>query len=76
MSPQEIANARNFIANMPLNEVMELKKIYGTSWSNISSPTDFGRKFKIEYDAGNFPNLKGHGVKENGRNHQRYERIN
>jgi hypothetical protein len=76
MSPQEIVNARRLIANMPLNEVMELKEIYGASWSNISSPTTFGKDFKKEYDAGSFSNLKWHGVKPNGPNHERYERIN
>ena len=75
MTPQEIANARSLIASMPLNEVMELKKIYGASWSNISSPTTFGKDFKKECDAGSFPNLKWHDVKPNGPNHERYERI-
>ncbi|WP_077369469.1 hypothetical protein [Anaerosalibacter sp. Marseille-P3206] len=75
MNPQELINAKNLILAMPLNQVMELKEIYGESWSSISSPTTFGKKFKKEYDNESFPNLKWHGVKPNGPNHERYERI-
>lgn len=75
MNPQELKDAKKLISTMPLNQVMELKDIYGASWSSISSPTTFGKKFKAEYDNGSFPNLNLHGVKINGNNHQRYERI-
>ncbi|WP_143560601.1 hypothetical protein [Sporosarcina sp. P13] len=75
MSPQELKNAKKLISAMPLNQLMELKEIYGLNWSNISSPTTFGKDFKAEYDNGSFPNLSSHGVKINGNNHQRYERI-
>lgn len=75
MNLEELAKANNLIASMPLNKVMELKEIYGASWSSISSPTTFGKDFKKEYDKGSFPNLNWHGVKPNGPNHERYERI-
>lgn len=75
MNPQELKKAKKLISAMPLNQVMELKDIYGVSWSSISSPTTFGKDFKSEYDNGSFSNLKSHGVKRSGNNHQRYERI-
>lgn len=75
MNPQETTDARRLISAMPLNEVMELKAIYGSGWSSISSPNNFGKNFKKEYDNGSFPNLIWHGVKPNGPNHERYERI-
>ncbi len=60
---------------MPINQVMELKKIYGAQWASIGSPTTLGKKFKKAFDNGMFPNLRWHGVKPNGPNHERYERI-
>ena len=75
MNTQELKDAKKLILVMPLNQVMKLKDIYGPSWKNISSPTTFGKEFKAAYDNRVFPNLNSRGVKINGNNHQRYERI-
>lgn len=75
MNQQELKEARKLISKMPLNQPMELKDIYSASWSSISSPTTFGKKFKAECVNGSFPNLRSRDVQMNGNNHQRYERI-
>lgn len=75
MTNQEILQARAAISQVPMNQIVELKKIYGTQWPSISSPTSFGKKFKKAFDNGMFPNLRWHNVKPDGPNHERYERI-
>lgn len=76
LNNQELKEARKYISQMPLGIKQEVKDIYGhQNWKEISSPTTWGKKFKQEYDNKSFPNLKCHGVKTNGNNHELYERI-
>jgi hypothetical protein len=70
LSSTEITQAQTLIDNTPIG-VRELKKIYGSNWKTINSPTTFGKKFKETVNQGLLKNIKFDDTQ--GDNHACYE---
>jgi hypothetical protein len=74
MNQTEIAQAQNLINGLSVGDKKSLKEIYGTSWNQISNPTDFGKKFKEAVESNNLNNIKHLGIRSTGRCDE-YERT-
>lgn len=69
LTPKQIAKAQRIIDRTAPGEY-ELKQIYGSQWTSISSPTSFGKSFKATVKAGLLQNIRHQSLKTN--NHHTY----
>ncbi|MGZ5601116.1 MAG: DUF1413 domain-containing protein [Methylobacter sp.] len=74
MNQKEIAEAQDLINGLSVGDKKCLKEIYGTSWNQISKPTDFGKKFKETVKNNKLNNIKHLGIRSTGRCDE-YERT-
>ncbi len=70
LSSAEILQAQAIINRAPPG-IYELKVLYGSTWTSITSPTTFGAKFKATVLAGNLMGIRIKSPKTD--NHQTYE---
>lgn len=57
LSEKQIADAQRIINSTPPGDY-ELKQIYGADWSQITSPTTFGKFFKKAVEDGQLTGIK------------------
>jgi len=56
LTKEELITARTMIAKTPAGKY-KLKKLYGSLWSTIKTPTTFGKRFKQSVIAGLLPSI-------------------
>jgi len=56
LTTQELAIAKEVLVKQPAGK-FTLKKMYGDRWSEIVSPTNFGRRFKHSVILGEVPRV-------------------
>jgi hypothetical protein len=74
MTKTEIVQAQKLIDKMSIGERKCLKEIYGSMWTSILHPNNFGKVFKNAVNTELLNNIKHIGIRSTGRCDE-YEKL-